>query len=425
MIGAGIAGLAAARALHEAGREVVVLEARDRIGGRIVTDRSLGAAVDLGAAWIHGVEGNPIAELATHFGLETAATDFARLQMFDCDGTEIAPAEASRTYRQVNKIYEQSYQIPGDGDRSVAEAVALERTEIARHNRGGRVGRALDWSLSHFESIVGADAAALSARHWAQDEDLPGAHHAFARGYDGIVEGLAAGLDIRLQHVVQNIDWSDECVKVSTAERSFAAARAVVTLPLGVLKSQRVVFTPQLPASKRAAIARLGTGRLDKIALRFPRRFWREDAVHIAYLADRPGRFPSFLALPAGAQSPPILVGYVAGAFGQSLDGRSDDEVIADAVAVLERMFGETMDRPSGALVTRWSLDPCSQGAYSYLPVGASGRDYDLLAEPLAERLLFAGEATFRTHPATTHGAFFSGLRAAAYALGQHANSSG
>lgn len=419
IIGAGLAGLGAARALSDAGVDVAVVEARDRIGGRVCTDRTLGAPVDLGASWIHGVGGNPIAELAARFAVPTVPTHFHQRLMFDADGTEFTADEIDRVYRRLDRLYDDPPQIPGPDDTSVAAAFA-HRYRLAKRTadrasaaHSARLARALAWALSQFELIVGADARELSARYWAQDEDLPGLHHVFPTGYDQIVKSLASGLDIQLDTQVKRIDWSGPRVAVDTERGSLRAAHVVITVPLGVLKAGTIEFVPSLPSYKRTAIARLGSGRLDKLALRFERRFWPESIAHFSYLAEQPGCFPSFVCPPVSIDDPPILLCYFAGEFARTVGELSTEEATRRAMDVLRCMFGSDIEAPVDALKSHWSRDPFALGAFSHIPVGASGTDYDLMSVPVSERLLFAGEATSRNHPATTHGAYLSGVREA------------
>ena len=277
VIGAGVAGLAAARALHDAGRQVVVLEGRDRAGGRIATDRSLGAPVDLGAAWIHGIRGNPITALARRAGLRTMLSPHEALRLWDANDTMLTLEAGLTTVRGFRDLLEEALSLGARIEQDISLAEALARLSPER----SQARRALPWCLRWLELMSGGDCESLSLQHWGDDEELPGPDHVFPDGYDGIVQHLAAGLDIRFEHEVVHVGWSGDEVVVDTSCGAFRAARVLITLPLGVLKAGSVAFEPALPERKRAAIERLGVGLVDKIALRFQAPFWPRETTHL------------------------------------------------------------------------------------------------------------------------------------------------
>ncbi|HEX7448803.1 MAG TPA: FAD-dependent oxidoreductase, partial [Pirellulales bacterium] len=203
-------------------------------------------------------------------------------------------------------------------------------------------------------------------------------------------------------------------VRIETSLDEFAADRAIVTLPLGVLKAGQVEFSPALPPKKLAAIERLGMGLMNKVVLQYAERFWPAEAEVLGFASRTPGMFPQFLNLFA-ATGMPLLVAVVAGDYARALEPLSDEQVVARAQYALRSMFASrTVPEPTAFRVTRWGSDPWTRGSYSYVPVAASGEDYETLAEPVGERLFFAGEATNREFPSTAHGAYLSGLREAA-----------
>lgn len=407
VIGAGVAGLAAARALRDAGSQVVVLEGRDRPGGRISTDRSLGTAVDLGAAWIHGIRGNPITALARRAGVRTMLSPHEALRLWDA-GEGLQPLEAGlATTRGFRELLEDAAALGARIEQDISMAEALARLSPER----AETQRVLAWSLQWLELMSGGACEALSLQHWSDDQELPGPDHVFPQGYEGIIHHLARGLDIRCEHEVEHIDWSGGEVVVDTSCGAFRAARVVITLPLGVLKAGDVRFTPALPERKRAAIERLGVGLVEKIALRFQAPFWPRDATHLHLMSGTRDEISGFTSLwPQGA---PVLVVYASGRAGRALQALDDDGAVAPVLAALARMFGAAVTPVEGAVISRWQRDPFSRGASSYIPVGASGEDYDAMATPVGDRLFFAGEATCRKHASTVHGAYLSGLREA------------
>ncbi|MCK6585860.1 MAG: FAD-dependent oxidoreductase [Anaerolineales bacterium] len=411
VLGAGIAGLAAARTLTDKGRSVIVLEARTRVGGRLWTDSSLGLPLDLGASWIHGVDGNPITKLAKQFGIKTMPTDDENAIMFAADGSELPDDE-----------FERMETLFYDVDLMVSERLGLREADVPLQNAFDSIINGGDYSeedirrLNYFLYLMtaleyGADAKDLSAWSWQQDEEFSGEEVIFPGGYNQISDGLANGLDIRLGAIVKIVRYGADGVEVETSKGNYVAGKAIVTFPLGVLKQASVKFEPPLPESKQEAIERLGMGVLNKVYLKFPEVFWDEDVETINYVGERLGEWCDWLSF-APFTGEPVLMAFHGGGKGFALEDLSDDEIAAGAMRTLRTMFGENIPEPEGLLITRWGKDPFSFGAYSHIPPFASGDDYDAIAEPVGEALFFAGEATSREYPGTVHGAYLSGVKA-------------
>lgn len=412
VLGAGIAGLAAARTLVDKGLSVIILEARNRVGGRMWTDSSLGLPLDLGASWIHGVNGNPITELAKQFGVKTVSTDDENGIAFAADGSELPDDEFARMEALFKDIYEEvaTMQEDTDEDMSLQEAFNevlasrdLSEEDLRRLNYYAYIGTALEY---------GADMKDLSLWEWDQDEEFSGEEVIFPGGYNQITDGLAKGLDIRLETVVKTVRYSSDGVEVETSAGSFVADKAVVTFPLGVLKQALVKFEPPLPESKQEAIDRLAMGVLNKVYLKFPETFWDEDVQTISYMGEELGEWGDWLSF-VPFTGEPVLMAFHGGDKGFEIEDLSDDEIRAGAMNTLRMMFGDDIPEPEGMLITRWGKDPFAFGAYSHIPPFASGDDYDALFAPVDDVLFFAGEATSREYPSTVHGAYLSGVAAA------------
>ena len=417
VIGAGVAGLAAARNLTDAGNDVIVLEARDRIGGRVWTDRSWdGLALDLGASWIHGIQGNPIAKLARRFDVETLPTDFNSIAMYSADGHRLTKAENDQIDKRLRVLLRRVERIRGQlddqGGPDIPLGQALDQA-LAVEEFDDRARRELRYAINaSIENEYAADVSDLSLLNWDQDHEFPGDHVLFPGGYDQIAAGLADGLDLRLKHVVRRVEWGDDGVTVETDRGTFEADQAIITLPLGVLKSGAIEFAPELSRRKRTALSRLAMGVLNKTYLRFPHAFWETKSECLGYVSATPGPWAEFVNLHFYTGQP-VLIGFNAAKFGRQLEGLSDKAIVADAMQTLRTIYGASVPDPEAWKITRWASDPLAGGSYSHLPPGASGDDYDTLAEPLVEQLFFAGEATHRKYPSTVHGAYLSGLREA------------
>jgi polyamine oxidase len=403
VVGAGIAGLAAARHLADGGVRVTVLEARERIGGRIWTDTSLGVPIDLGAAWLHGTDGNPIVYLVDAVGAETIETDFYDVVLFDRHGVvDRAKVQASlkswdETITKIEALSADARDNASIAD-GLADVVDLDDPLIAWHVR------------SYFVAEYAANPDELSLRWFGAERELPGPNLILPGGYAELAQHLARGLTIRLGTAVTCIAHDASGVVLETSAGPVAADRAIVTVPLGVLKAETIAFYPPLPQTKRQAIERLGFGLLDKVVLAFDRPFWPQSSDMLGLIgANQPvGDLINGLSF----TGIPLLVGIRGG------DAARAREALSDHDAVREVLDPMGAPEPIGALVTRWAADPYARGSYSFLAVGSSPADLQALAEPVSDRLLFAGEATHQDCFATVHGAYMTGVREAQRILG-------
>ena len=409
VIGAGIAGLRAAEVLVGKGRRVIVLEARDRLGGRIHTDRSWGVPVELGASWIHGVENNPIAALAAAKGIETKAADYESI-MYGADGQRLPDDALDEVESEVAELVEAGREGSPDNDEPLR--AALDRAIGAADLDPSEL---LNVEMGITESIeheYATDALNLSAMNFDDGDDESGGDALLPGGYDKVVEAVANGLDVRLGHVVASVDTAGDRAVVVTSQGRFEAGAVIVTVPLGVLKAGSIRFLPPLPDAKSTAIARLGMGALSKTCLRFDSAFWPEDAelLDIVPAASRRGQWVESLSL-TGLVDVPALMMFNAGKFARAVETMTDPEVIASASSALEPAF-PGLPAPTGLLRSAWSVDPFSLGSYSFIGVGSSLADRDALAAPEGRRF-FAGEACSSGHAGTVHGAYTSGEAAA------------
>jgi monoamine oxidase len=273
--------------------------------------------------------------------------------------------------------------------------------------------RALEYGLNaQIEHEYAADREDLALLQFAVGEELFGGDVLLPDGYDQVLPSVSKGLDIRPGHAVTAVSYDADGVAVRTAQGDFSAAHALITVPLGILQAQTIQFMPALPATKQAAIGRMGMGLLNKVYLRFPRVFWPEEPQVFGYIASQRGAWAEWFNM-APVLGQPILLGFNAGRYARELENRSDPEIVAAALDVVRTMFGAGAPEPEAAQITRWAADPFAGGSYSYFAVGVRPDDPAALAAPVADRLFFAGEATDPDYPATVQGALRSGERAA------------
>lgn len=410
VIGAGVAGLAAARELAARHVSVTVIESRDRAGGRVWTDRSLGTPIDLGASWIHGdAPTNPIAELATRQRILTARTDYDSAHLYAGSGEVVEPATTRQVNEAIGELIDELYAYGSSLGQDMSIQAGIDRI-LTRESLSKPERYQLDWTLANLVMIHGEQLDALSLRY-ADDEAEHGEYDSlFPGGYDQIVDALASGLDLALGEIVESVDTTGPEVVVATNRGVHVAERVIVTLPLGVLKAGTVRFAPALPAAKLEAIQQLGMGTLDKIALRFERPFWPAER-HFIGVAASSVVYPTFMNW-MFYTGEAVLLAFIGGDRARAMEARSDEEVTAEIMKVLRGLYRRAPE-PIGVRVTRWNRDPFAAGSFSHVPLGATSALFDRLAAPVGDRLFFAGEATSRAHRSTVCGAFESGLRAA------------
>ena len=407
IIGAGVAGLAAAAALRRQGIAVTLIEASGRIGGRAHTTVPplLGAPLDHGAAWLHAAHRNPLADLAQRMGDPTRDSDAVRSERTRLPGRFATPAELA-AYAEAERAFHARTKAALSGpDTSLADTVA----DIAT----------LPWlaAVVNWEApvIAAADAHALSLRDWHANL-LDGANWQVEGGVGAFVArrlGPPAG-PVQLGVAATEVRWDGPGVTVETTAGTIRADACIVTVSTGVLAAGAIRFIPALPVAVQDAIHGLPMGLLNKVALRAagPDRLDLPDSCGVDQpvpAIDSPSM--TMVAWPQGADH---VICYTGGSHAAEREARGESEAFARAQ--LRAMWGARADaafRP-GAVVTSWATDPLFRGAYAYARPGCVAAR-GVLAAPLAGgRLIFAGEAT-RTDglAGTVGGAFLAGEAAA------------
>jgi len=401
VVGAGVAGLAAAREIGRMGLTATVLEARDRVGGRVHTDRSFAETpIELGAELIHG-DLVPTWEIVRAAGLRTRPLrhgDGDYLVRFE-DGRRLTAAEFEAERVDV------SSPPPAEEDESLAEyarRIGLEphelplalRDYVVSYENADRLGAA--FALEH---LVSEEAGETDFR--------------VLGGYDQLVWQLAAGADVRFNSEVHSVEWDEAGVRVGLSSGEFHEADcAILTLPLGVLKARRVAFSPGLPPEKQRAVEALGVVDAVKLFYRFGEPVLPE-GISGSYSSSTPPVWWSSSAGYRGFRGE-MLTGWATGDGARELIRLGEEAALESGLKSLSEDLGRPVPRPEAARMQHWRDDPFALGAYSTVPPGASGAGAEL-ARPVGDRLFFAGEATASgTGPSSVHGAYASGIRAAA-----------
>ncbi|WP_374563085.1 flavin monoamine oxidase family protein [Ideonella sp.] len=418
IIGAGMAGLRAGQVLKANGHNVTILEGRNRIGGRCYTSHQWAdLPMDLGAHWIHeSGSGNPLTPIAKALGLRLVSDSYN-------SNTNYLAGSGQMTSSQVtyfNKIGDKVETAMGNASDSNTEMSLMQYTKskIGYNNMNAYDKRLSDYWMRELGGYEYAgDTAELSAWYWDTGKEFPGPEvYMPDTGYEPIITYLAQGQDIRLNQIVSKVAYTNSGVTVTTNAGTFTGDRVIVTVPLGVLKKNKITFSPALPSAKQTAINKLGmgTGVLDKVVLRFPYVFW-PTTDWLAYVPSSTelGKFHDWFNPSPGLHGMPVIIGFTAGFYGQQTESLTNQQTVDTAMAVLRDMFGNDIPDPVDYQLTRWDQDPFSYGSYSFYAVGSTRAMIDSLATGVSNRLFFAGEHTNRDYPQTTHGAYLTGERAA------------
>jgi len=425
ILGAGAAGLAAARDLSRAGWSVTVLEARDRIGGRIFTlsETDSRAPIELGAEFIHGKSPAlweiakathlKIREVSEHYwyfdnGKISRSRDFWR----NVQGlmNNMKSSDSDQSFRRFLDS------LPDGADTEHAKEMATRYVEGFHAANIDRIGIC---------GLVKANEAAASIEG--------NRSFRFQNGYDSLVQALRAdaeshGAIFHLNKTVTSIFWQGTQVEVRTSGPDvYDASAALITLPLGILQARQdhggIQFVPELPAAKQSAIEKLAVGNVIRMNLIFRERFWEDAKVwdeHGVAVSFRNAGFfhnPDVPIPTWWTQMPlraPLLVGWAGGPAADRLrsEGALVDQAVSSLSLILHTSTAEIQTQLEASYVHDWHDDPFSRGAYSYVPVDGLEAQ-QVLSQPLGHKLFFAGEATCTGHVGTVHGAIQSGQRAA------------
>jgi monoamine oxidase len=432
VIGAGIAGLAAAKELKTKGHQVTVLEARNRIGGRLWTDSSLGVPLDLGASWIHHTTNNPISTLADAIGATRVATSYDSSILFDSDGQEISAVRQARS-SELQKAVNNAIAIgeAADVDAGLfdtiwkgtqAASLPAADQQLLRFIMSGTLetefgGSVSGLGLGSSRTVTIGDLSTYWYDNSTNPLKLGGDDVVFAQGYGQIADYLAENLTVKLGEKVTSVDYTAAKIVVTTDQGEYTADRVIIAVPLGVLKAGKISFTPSLPSPHQDAIDKLKMGVLNKLYLKFNADFWTSTSNYdwiesIPAATDQAQRWTEWVNLkrPLGQ---PILLGFSAADAAVELESFSDMAIVDDAMNRLKNIYGNGIPNPTGFLRTNWYKDPFTLGSYSFNALGMAEKTREQLVLPVNEQLYFAGEATSQDDWGTVHGAYSSGIRAA------------
>lgn len=406
VIGAGMAGLAAARTLVDAGESVTVLEARDRIGGRAYTNRDFADfPIEFGAEFIHGntiVTWDFVRQLNLHT-LTWKKTDDSMVRTETGEWLTMQAARANDPDFDITRTWKLP-DMPPEPDESL----------YAYLKRIGFTEQQLRYTERTFANASADSAKVISAamflKRVPKRAEIDGiGDHRILEGYDSILNHLAADLDIRLKTPVKNIQWAGQVTVQTEDSQTFHADQVVIAVPLGVLKAGSIHFEPILPAPKQDALNRMHMGPGLKIIYEFAEPITDEHIMAI-YSAETPSMWWSPTVGHTTQTS--VWTAFATGDYARALLKGGEQAAIDQGLRALRQELNKPDLTPTKTFLMNWTAEPYTYGAYSVAAIGSEGARA-ILAEPTAP-LYWAGEATAEYyHTATVHGAYLSGLRAA------------
>lgn len=394
IIGGGAAGIAAARKLAAHGVDVLIVEARNRLGGRAFTIRhSSGHALDMGCGWLHSADCNPWVAIATAQGrvFDKAIPPWGRMTM-----TDVVPAETQRAIRQaMGELFARVSQAAATGvDRPVSDLLPTD----------GRWNGMLNAVMTY---IAGAELDRMSTIDLDRYEDTE-LNWRLVDGYGAMIAAHAVDLPVAFDCPVTRIDHSGKRVVIETPQGTIEAGRVIVTLPSSIIGDNENLFYPALPAKTQAARG-LPLGLDDKLFIALDGAEEFETESRVFGRTDRAGT-GNYHFRPFGR---PIIECYLAGRLARDLEAGGEPAFFDFAVSELAALFGSGFaKRLKPIALHRWGSDPYARGAYSYAVPGAADQRA-VLAAPVDQRLFFAGEACSRFDFSTAHGAYVTGVDAA------------
>ena len=415
VIGAGISGLACAQALKNSGKSVLVLEAKERIGGRLYSVKHEGDIFDLGASWIHGIDNNPIWEITQTNNIQTAIFNYIDSDFFHENG-QVFTAQEKQEFVQYIQCIEKLFLESEQDSAQNALIEILDKLEINSLSFSAIQLKKLLYS--YFEKFANDPFATelnqLSTQFQKYEGYFSGDEVVFPQGYTQILSTLCKDIAIETNTQINQIVLENNAVKIIDAnDREYLASKVVVSVPLGVLKNDSIKFVPELPKQHQNAISKMGFGSFNKVF------FELEDSLNLPANSNSNsfyywvnGAWFNVLDL-SKIYNKPIYLMLFGGAQSEFIDRATDIEVWDFIYKKLNMSLKNLPNKPKRIFITRWGVDEFSYGSFSFPALGHSESLVATLNEPVEDRIYFTGEHCSLEYAGTVHGAYLKGIETA------------
>jgi polyamine oxidase len=413
IIGAGIAGAAAARKLVDTGFDVTILEARNRIGGRIHTNNDLGCNIELGANWIHDSKNpkNPLKPIADLLKIENQETRYTDLKLYDRNGDKISKLRLGIFYNHLENEISRKVEQLNFSQTDVSIQKIIDQI-ISENNYSQRELDMISFVSKTFSTSVGADLDEASSRYNLNNSSGKRSEDYFILGgYRRIVDDLLTEIDIKLETVVREIRHDATNVKVVTDKQIFEADYVIVTVPISILQKKQIQFSPELPEWKVNSFSKMQMGLFNKVVMEFTEKFWDGNSDFQCYNTDQANSSGISVNYHHYNQKN-ILIALPVGKAGLWVEENDFETIKKEYQGILHKAHKGKEIEFKNIMKTSWNSDDFSQGSYSHIPVGTTENDFKTFEREVG-RIHFAGEATNGEQHATVHGAYNSGIREA------------
>ncbi|XP_066283771.1 uncharacterized protein [Branchiostoma lanceolatum] len=426
VLGAGMAGVSAARSLNQSGlTDFIILEGTGRIGGRVWSVQFGGKTIDIGPNWVYGTsDDNPIWRMVETYNVTGIDASQNGIKVRNSSGHDVT-SQWHTVLASLDEPSEAAYDLAVERNATGQPDMPLRAAlKLSGWNPTSSMEKAVQYYWYDMYYGEKPDVSSLLRGELNLTTDMFGESEYLItdqRGFVYIIEQMAESFlaendqRLKLNKTITTIRWFDDGVTVTTKDGSrYTADLAIVTFSMGVLQSKSVEFVPGLPDWKREANSRVHMVSYTKIYLKFPSKFWDDDE-YIGYIGERRGYYTVWQNMESPGVFPEgtnILLVTVVDDEARRVEAQSDEATQAEVMAVLRNMYGADIPDPTDILVPRWEQDPFFRGSYANWGVGIDDEELRKLQAPVAGRLFFAGDGT-GPHFGYLHGAFFEGARVA------------